>query len=576
MPPKYEVRAIWLTTLGGIDWPRSHDAQEQQQSLRRIVQDLKEKNFNTIFFQVRPRGNAFYRSRYEPWAEELTGTAGKDPGWDPLAFLLAEAHAAGMEVHAWLNMAKVYGEGRPHRSSPAHVLDAHPSWVKKSGHEWWIDMGIPAAREYLKNVVLDVALTYDVDGIHFDYLRYPEGGIEDLESFRLYGDGMQRDNWRRSNVDRLVTDVYRSLKKQKPHLKIGSAPVGLFHTMNGVQSDFTGYDGVYQDARGWLRKGVQDYLVPQLYWDLGAESGRKDPDFEQLCADWTSNSYGRHIYAGIGVYKKKIQKEVDDQIVVSRMAGMEGQALFRYRHLETLEGRLPAYRFPALIPPMPWIDSIPPLPPIGVSITSSGVLRWSRPKPARDGDLPEKYVVYRSSSKPVNTRDPRNIIAILSGSALNFVDFQINGMIYSYAVTSLDACNNESRQQWAPDVIAAKTQPELIAEKMEAFSPAVSPRHSVGLAPVHNTKNDTLCLLAQNYPEPFTEKTLILYELAGAGHVRLIVTDPKTGSEKSVVDEQQDCGTYIALFSSMDGDEVEYECRLEVGGTVKRIVMKKR
>ena len=633
MPPKYEVRAVWLTTLGGIDWPRSHDAQEQQQSLRAIVRDLKEKNFNTIYFQARSRGNAFYHSRYEPWAEELTGTAGKDPGWDPLAFLLVEAHAAGMEVHAWLNMAKVYGDGRPHRSIPAHVLDTHPSWVKKCGHEWWIDMGIPTAREYLKNVVLDVALAYDVDGIHFDYLRYPDGGMEDWDSFRTHGNGMKRDDWRRSNLDRFVTDVYRSLKKQKPHLKIGSAPIGLFQTMNGVQSDFTGYAGVYQDARGWLRKGVQDYLVPQLYWDLGAESGKKDPDFEQLCAEWTANCYGRHIYAGIGVYKKKIQKEVDDQIFVSRLAGVKGQALFRYRHLEILEDQLSAYRFPALIPPMPWIDSIPPLPPSGASCTSPGVLRWSAPEAARDGDMPDKYVIYRSSSKPVDTRDPRNIIAILAGSTTSFVDRGTNGRSYSYVVTSLDACNNESRQPSAPTVVATSPRPAPVAEKPSAPTviatsprpepiakkpsaptviairarpeaivekqttptvieisplpepiiekptvvfPVISSRAYVDEAAVHTATNDTLCLLAQNYPDPFTEKTLILYQLAEAGHVRLIVTDPNTGRKKSVVDEQQEAGTYIALFTGMDGIEAEYECRLEVGDVVKRIVMKQR
>ncbi|MCX6137682.1 MAG: family 10 glycosylhydrolase [Ignavibacteriales bacterium] len=572
-PPKCEVRAVWLTTLGGMDWPQSHDQQEQKESLRRIVEDLRSRNFNTIFFQVRPRGNAMYQSHYEPWAEELTGTAGRDPGWDPLEFLLQEAHTAGLEVHAWLNIAKVYGDGRPPRSVPAHVVDAHPSWAKQTGHEWWLDMGIPEAREFSRQVVMDVALRYNVDGIHFDYLRYPERGIEDWKSFRMYGDGRTRDDWRRHNLDVFVADVYRTIKKKKPHLKIGSAPIGIYQPMKGIQSDFTGYAGVFQDARGWLRQHVQDYVVPQLYWDLGNGGTEHDPDFGEMCREWTGHAFSRHIYAGIGVYKKKIREEIDDQIVVSRKAGAEGQAFFRYRHLEVLDNHIPAYRFPALIPPMPWIDSIPPLAPAKLTVSASGMLRWQSPGPATDGDLPNGYVIYRSSFKKVDTRDPRNILAIVPGDGTNYSDLKTNEKIYSYAVTALDSCNNES----TPAVTGMPVSIATATEQTEVRSIAESP-HVIHRVEARNSLGEPAevgCVLAQNYPEPFAEKTIILYEIDASCRVRLAVTSQRTGVEKCLVDARQQPGTYIALFETVAGDDERYECRLEAGGSVRKILMRK-
>ena len=263
--PKCEVRAVWITTAASLDWPRSLNTQEQQTSLRRMVSDLKAAHFNTIFFQARARGDAYYKSDYEPWAENLTGIPGQDPGWDPLDFLLREAHAAGMEVHAWFNLYKVRGLNAARPSFPQHISLAHPEWTVFSDGEVWVDPGIPEVRSYLLRVAMDLTRNYNIDGIQFDFIRYPGREFRDSKTFRRYGNGMDREDWRRSNIDLFVAEFYDSATALKPMLKVGSAPLGLY---NGINKGGGGFYSYYQDSQGWLQKKKHDYLAPQLYWPL--------------------------------------------------------------------------------------------------------------------------------------------------------------------------------------------------------------------------------------------------------------------------------------------------------------------
>jgi uncharacterized lipoprotein YddW (UPF0748 family) len=219
--PKREVRAVWLTTASGLDWPKTTDRAEQQTSLREIVRRLKQYNFNTIFFQIRSRGDAYYRSAYEPWAENLTGTLGKDPGWDPLAFLINEAHEAGIEVHGWVNVYKVRANGQVPLTTPPHVSRAHPGWVFTYHGEGWLDPGIPETGTYLLNVVMDIVHKYDIDGINFDYLRYPGRDFSDNDSYRKYGLGVPREKWRKANLDRFVGECYDRLTAIRPCSRSG-------------------------------------------------------------------------------------------------------------------------------------------------------------------------------------------------------------------------------------------------------------------------------------------------------------------------------------------------------------------
>jgi len=542
--PKWEVRAVWLTTAGGADWPKTYDVAAQKRSLVEIFETLQKKHFNTVFFQVRPRGNTFYRSQYEPWAAELTGTLGRDPGWDPLEFAIEEAHKRGIEVHAWFNVAKVYNNGQPPLSSPRHILRSHPEWAQNYEGEWWVDMGKPEVREYTENLVMELVRLYDLDGIHFDYIRYPGQKFEDWNSFRLYSDGVERDEWRRNNITRFVREMYGRIISEKPMMKVGSAPLGIYKPIPGAQSGFSAYAEVYQDSRLWLQEKIQDYVVPQLYWDFGEQTNPNDPDFRALCIDWSKNNFGRHVYAGLGVYRENIQKEITEQIYLTRTVACQGQSFFRYENILDLPGIALTYKYPALIPPMPWKDSIPPLPPTDITAVRGSnqttIIRWNEPPLAVDGDNASQYVVYRSTDEDVDIRNPRNILAVMPSTSTIYVDeTPKNNIHYYYTVTALDKGHNESGGG------------SLKLESMKSDS-VPSGHYSLG----------------QNYPNPFSNRTYISYQLGERSPVELTVKDTVTNKEILIVQETQDAGTYIVSLEAKLLARGKYIYKLKAGSFI--------
>jgi uncharacterized lipoprotein YddW (UPF0748 family) len=426
------------------------------------VRELKAAHFNTIFFQVRARGDAYYRSSYEPWAENLTGTIGKYPGWDPLSFLLAEAHAAGMEVHAWFNVYKIRGPAPVDQSVPPHPTLAHPQWAVQVEGESWFDPGLPDVRTYLLRVALEIVQLYEVDGIQFDFVRYPGRIFPDDESYRRFGRGRSRDEWRRANIDTFITDFYDAAVALKPMLKVGSTPVGFY---NGL-SDGNGsgsYSRYSQDSPGWLQKRKHDYLVPQVYWDIGDSQG--DPDFALLVRRWQQGAAGRHIYVGIGAYKPSVAREIPAQIDTIRTYGLGGEAFFRYENIKQFGLIKNRYQTLANIPPMSWKDSIPPLAPTNLAVSevtpSLFRLDWNPPAPAPDGDRARYYNIYRSSSPVINTNDPGTIVAITSSDERSLIDTIASPgtPVYYYAVSAFDKGNNES----PPTPVAGGTVREMFA-----------------------------------------------------------------------------------------------------------------
>ena len=444
--PKHEVRAVWISAASG-DWPRSNDPAEQQRSLIDIFDLLKRNNFNTVFFQVRPRGNALYRSSIEPWAPQLTGVMGKDPGYDPLEFAVEQAHRRGLEIHAWFNVAKVWGtEQLPqHRD---HVTRAHRNWVKLTDGEWWLDMGIPEAREYSERLVGELISIYDVDGIHFDYIRYPSDKFDDWGSFSKWSDGIERSEWRRNNITAFVRNCYAMVQETKLWIKVGSAPLGIYRSMTGAQSTFNGYSGVFQDSRRWLREGIHDYLAPQLYWSLGEQKNPNDPDFFALSNDWVQENYGRHVYIGIGAYRENVQSELREQVITTRVEGAEGQAFFRYENVGTVLSKIgDLYKYPALVPVMNWKDSVPPNVPKNITVTAGQggtLIRWNEPDPAPDKERPFRYVMYRSAQRNVDTQRGENILAVLPASERSYRDDRSSATPMFYTVTAVDRAGNES------------------------------------------------------------------------------------------------------------------------------------
>ena len=446
-PPKREVRAVWVTTASGLDWPRSLDRSEQQSSLREIVANLQRAHFNTILFQVRARGDAYYHSTFEPWAENLTGTLGKDPGWDPLAFLLREAHQRGIEVHAWFNVFKIRGPLPVASSVPVHPAQRFAPWVYDVEGEGWLDPGVPEVRDHLLRVALEVVRNYPVDGINFDFLRYPGREFPDGGTYRRYGGGVARDDWRRANIDTFVSTFFDSAMRIRPMLKVGSSPLGVFGAGSGNR-EWGAFAWYYQDSRGWARRGKQDYLSPQLYWALGAT--KDNPDFASLAREWKHSVPGRQVWTGIGAYKPEVLNELPLEIDSSRSAGADGQSFFRYEHVRGMTMFGGRYATLADIPAMPWKDAVPPAAPTAL-LASEKVpdvihLEWNPPPPAPDGDLARCYNIYRSSGEGVDVNDPRFLLAITTDDTLSFDDTigTGGGYKFAYRVSALDKGNNES------------------------------------------------------------------------------------------------------------------------------------
>ena len=524
--PKREVRAVWLTTTMGLDWPRTTERGEQQSSLREIVLTLRRANFNTIYFQARARGDAYYRSSYEPWAENLTGTFGKDPGWDPLAFLLDEAHRSGLEVHVWFNVFKIRGAGPVPPSLPLHPSRSHPEWTVTYAGEGWLDPGIPEARAYLVNVAIDIAKNYDVDGFNFDYCRYPGREFADTETYKRYGGGGSKEEWRKSNIDRWIGECYDRLTALRPLLKVGASPLGL--TVSPGDPAAGAVREYSQDARAWLQAGKVDYVSPQLYWDIGSTNG--DPDFAALVRSWQASANGRQVYPGIGAYKSDILRQAPAQVDSARRAGTAGQSFFRYssiRALATIGGR---YETPAAIPPMRWKDSqAPPAPlTIGVSEVATNVfqLEWVKPRPGSDGDLVHHYMIYRWPTRQIPFDDPRALAGITSQNGTVYRDSveAPAGPTYYYAVSAVDKANNEG----PPSPVSGATLTEFLALKGKltdatALSASLSTRGGV--------------------------PRIIAYSLARKSNVELSLVGQTPGKPDSVIAPlvrgMQDGGTYI-------------------------------
>jgi uncharacterized lipoprotein YddW (UPF0748 family) len=459
--PKCEVRAVWLATYSGLDWPRTTDKAGQQASLLRMIETIRDAGFNTIFFQVRARGDAYYRSSIEPWAENLAGSLGADPGWDPLSYLIDHAHHAGIEVHAWFNVYKVRSGNHLTGSTPLHPARAHPEWSVTYQNETWLDPGIPSVRAYLGKVVLDIVKRYDLDGVNFDYARYPGRDFPDDNTYRRFGGTATRSDWRRANITSFITESYAAITAVKPWVKVGASPLGYL----GLPGDSTtgATANFYQDARAWLKAGKLDYVAPQIYWEIGEQ--RKELDFAGLLAGWMKGSYGRHVYAGIAAYKPEIARRIGEYVDSSRAAGGAGQSYFRWENISSL-GRIDGrYRTPALIPPMPWKSTAPPLPPplLAVAEGDRNVFHLEWLPDTMSAVRPARYAVYRWTTSPRPFSEPGTLIGVTPDSSRHWIDTLLapKSPITSYAVASVDRYNTES----APGMIAGVVTREFTSLK---------------------------------------------------------------------------------------------------------------
>src|SRR5690554_1662357 len=447
-PPATEIRAVWLTTNYGLDWPRNRASQEsQKRELITILDSLKKYNFNTVMFQVRARGEVFYHSKIEPLSSLVVSGSNENTKFDPLAFAIEKSHKRGLECHAWL-VTYPLGADRHVRSLGSNsVTKKQPTITKKFKGEWFLDPGNPRTDDYLLSIVEEIVTNYDVDGIHMDYIRYPDnrGQFPDDGLYRLHGKGKSISDWRRDNITRFVSKLYSKVKEIKPWVQVSSAPLGRYRALNDRGRGWTAHETVFQDAGKWMKLGIHDALYPMMYY--------KDELFYPYLDDWIINSNNRILVPGLGAYQmielKWLLNDITNQVDYSRNKKVHGQAYFRTENvLSNTNGILHSlnnyYKTPAKLPPMVWLsDSIPNRPfNISAEKNEEGLfeLRWE----SADDDSRVTYNVYRSATDDFSTDNAHNIIAIGLKEPYFSYNAENNDLAFYYYITVSDSFHNES------------------------------------------------------------------------------------------------------------------------------------
>ena len=391
---KREFRGVWIASVANIDWPSRSDlaTDQQRDEFRSMLNQHRKNGINAVIVQIRPSADAFYRSSFEPWSEWLTGEQGQhpDPEYDPLTFMVEEAHERGMEFHAWLNPYRAIFDANKFYSDPAHIhLDTlnklinelilsdslntsgklskkdhmdvlrltgadtsllvykHPDWFLQYGNKIYFDPGIPEVQEHISNVVREIVSRYDIDAIHMDDYFYPYriAGVEfpDSLSFRTYGATYSsdlKDYWRRDNVNAIVEQLGETIKSTNSRVKFGISPFGVWRNASmdpagsATKAGQTNYDDLFADVLKWQKEKWIDYVIPQIYWHRGFDLA----DYETLAKWWNDNAYGVQIYIGLGLYRVDAESkteawqnpmEIPEQIKLNRsLPNIQGSCLY--------------------------------------------------------------------------------------------------------------------------------------------------------------------------------------------------------------------------------------------------------
>lgn len=381
-----EARGVWIATVANIDWPSRNNlsADAQRAELRDLLDRAESNGFNIVIFHVRPAGDAVYESGIEPWGAMLTGTQGVSPGYDPLAFAVAEAHARGLELHAWINPFRAGNTADTLKFAPMHQFVARRDLLRIYGTQVWFDPGEQAAQDHAIRVVRDIVQRYDIDAIHADDYFYPYQqndasgrriDFPDSATYARSGSALSRADWRRANVDRFVQRLYGEVHQAKAAVKVGLSPFGIWRPGNpaGV-AGLDAYATIYADSRKWLNSGWIDYFVPQLYWAIAAPQ----QSFPALLDWWIGqNTMARQLWPGLAAYRVSdgtasafVPDEIANQVRLTRQRpGASGQVL--YNATSTLKRTptpvaasvAPLYAERAFAPPYPWLDAIAPAAP---------------------------------------------------------------------------------------------------------------------------------------------------------------------------------------------------------------------
>lgn len=417
--PKREFRGVWIATVANIDWPKNglDNVEKQKKDFIDILDFYQHLNFNAVIVQIRDAGDAFYPTELAPWSRFLTGVEGQapDPYYDPLEWMIAEAHKRGMEFHAWLNPYRATMNENTEILAKNHDYNLHPEWMIKYGTKYYYNPGLPEVRQHLITIMDEVVANYDVDAIHFDDYFYPykikDEAFDDSQAYASYALPKQSlADWRRANVDSLVLDIHRTIKERKPWVQFGISPFGVWKNKStdprgsDTQAGQTNYDDLYADPLMWMQSGWIDYLVPQIYWsmDYPAASHRKIADW------WAQNKTRTNLYIGNGAYKVRNnldkawdeKEELPNQILLARKnPDIEGNVFFSAKSLmqdnpDVLVYLKEKYYFrPALTPISPLINKTPEIwPSLGGIEVEDGILAIDLNRPY--GDTSKYVLIY--------------------------------------------------------------------------------------------------------------------------------------------------------------------------------------
>lgn len=469
--PKREFRGVWVSTVANIDWPSRPglSSGQLQEEVLRILDHHKLNGINAIILQVRPAADAIYPSELEPWSRYISGQQGKapEPYFDPLKFWIEETHSRGMEFHAWFNPYRIKLNLQEELSND-HIMHRYPEWTFDYGSRVYFSPANPQVWEFLKNVVLDVVRRYDVDAVHFDDYFYPytiQGeDLPDSAEFVKFGGHYFPDRieeWRRHNVDTIIQVLQTAIKSQKPWVKFGISPFGVWRNRtedplgSETSAGITNFDGLYADVISWQRKGWIDYLIPQLYW----RDDHPAADFSTLAYWWNDFGYGRSVYVGLAPYRlsKKSEhrlwrkekfffRQID---MVRSLEGLDGFGYFSSKHffrkdLQSLSRKIrrkycPA---PALVPVMPWIDAVAPREPFNLRIEGDSIV-WDVHDEADELNRTRFYVLYRFlPGEKRYLKQVENLVEVTGEREIHFDKGIPEGI---YRMSALDRLNNESQ-----------------------------------------------------------------------------------------------------------------------------------
>ena len=447
--PKYEVRAVWLTTIGGIDWPHTYanssesSVSRQKAELTAILDQLQADGINVVLLQTRIRATTIYPSALEPWDGCLSGTPGRSPGYDALQFAIDECHKRGMQLHAWVVTIPV---GKWNSTGCTQLRKRYPRLIKKIGPDGFMDPEQAATGTYLADLCEEIVRNYDVDGIHLDYIRYPE--TWKIKVSRQQG---------RRNITNIAETISRRVRSLKPWVMMSCSPIGKADDLRRYSSrGWNARTAVCQDAQEWLRTGVMDALFPMMYF--------RDNHFYPFAIDWKEQSHGKILAPGVATYMLHRHEgnwpltTVTQELNVLRQLGM-GHTHFRSKFLTDNTKGIQTFtrRFnhaPALVPPMTWKDDTPPAAPIDFQLSQTSQnevqLSWKTDNPSAEDLL---FNVYASRSWPVDVSDAANLVRtrLQHPCAVVSTRHPKPSQVY-YAVTAVDRYGNESQplQSLAP------------------------------------------------------------------------------------------------------------------------------